>query len=125
MTLSREALFGLAVALLVAPFAVDEREPVSRASRSDALITVSWFAALAPEGAAERITHPEREGGSGREDLWRVSWRIVEDHPIRGVGAGNFPVSSSHYLLRPGRTDQDKSIIDTPKVPHNSTCKSV
>ena len=44
---------------------------------------------------------------------------MVEDHPIRGVGAGNFQVSSIHYLLRPGRTGEDQLIIDTPKVPHN------
>jgi putative inorganic carbon (HCO3(-)) transporter len=121
MTLSRGAILGLAVALLVAPFAVGRgrRAGTLVLVAAALLVTVGWFAAFAPEGAAERITHPEREGGSGREELWRLSWRIVEDHPIRGVGAGNFPVSSIHYLLRPGRTDQDQYIIDTPKVPHN------
>jgi putative inorganic carbon (hco3(-)) transporter len=121
MTLSRGALFGLGVALLVAPFAVGRGRRAGTLVLVVAafLVTFGWFTALAPEGAVERISHPEREGGSGREDLWRLSWRIVEDHPIRGVGAGNFPVSSIHYLLRPGRTDQDQYIIDTPKVPHN------
>jgi O-antigen ligase len=121
MTLSRGAVVGLLVALLVAPFAVGRGRRAGTLVLVTAalLVSVGWFAAFAPEGAAERITHPEREGGSGREELWRLSWRIVEDHPIRGVGAGNFPVSSVHYVLRPGRSDQDQYIVDTPKVPHN------
>ena len=47
---------------------------------------------------------------------------MIEAHPIRGIGAGNFPNTSVHYLLRPGDL-LDKStpafVIDTPKVPHN------
>lgn len=121
MTLSRGALVGLAVALIVAPFAV------GRGRRAGAFVfvvvallgTVGWFTAVAPESAFQRITNPEAEGGSGREDLWRVGWRMVEDHTVRGVGAGNFPASSIHYLLRPGTTGHDQYIIDTPKVPHN------
>ena len=30
--------------------------------------------------------------GTGRLDLWTVAWRMVEQEPIQGVGAGNFPV---------------------------------
>jgi O-antigen ligase len=121
LTLSRGALLGLGVALLLAPFAV------GRGRRAGALLlvaltiagTVTWFTAIAPASALERVTHPERAGGSGREDLWRVGWRMFEAHPIEGVGAGNFPVSSIHYLLRPGATQRDQYIIDTPKVVHN------
>jgi O-antigen ligase len=121
MTLSRGALVGLAAALLVAPFAV------GRGRRAAALVlvvltvagTATWYAAIAPADAVDRITHPERGGGSGREDLWRVGWRMVDDRPVLGVGAGNFGVSSVHYLLRPGSTQRDKYIVVRQTVAHN------
>jgi O-antigen ligase len=44
---------------------------------------------------------------------------MVRDKPVAGVGAGNFPVSSVHYLLRPGKTERDEIIVDKQKVAHN------
>jgi hypothetical protein len=32
-------------------------------------------------------------GAGNRYDLWRVAWNDFTDHPINGVGAGNWPVS--------------------------------
>jgi exopolysaccharide production protein ExoQ len=121
MTLSRGALVGLGAALVVAPFVI------GRGRRLGALVlvvvtvvgTLGWYTAIAPAHAVDRITHPERGGGSGREDLWRVGWRMVEDRPVHGVGAGNFPESSIHYLLRPGSTQRDEIIVDDKKVAHN------
>jgi putative inorganic carbon (hco3(-)) transporter len=119
MTLSREALVGLAAALILAPVAI------GRGRRGIALLfvviavvgSVAWYAALAPAGSVERVTHPG--GGTGREDLWRVGWRMAKDRPVAGVGAGNFPVASVHYLLRPGKTERDEIIVDKQKVAHN------
>jgi putative inorganic carbon (hco3(-)) transporter len=121
LTLSRGALLGLAAALLVAPFVV------GRGRRAAALVlvvltvagTATWYAAIAPADSVDRITHPERGGGSGREDLWRVGWRMISDRPLVGVGAGNFGVSSIHYLLRPGSTQRDKYIVVRHTVAHN------
>jgi putative inorganic carbon (hco3(-)) transporter len=121
LTLSRGALFGLAVAILVAPLAVGRGRRVAAVAVAGAAIfcAVAWFGVFASESARERVTNPSSQGGSGRADLWKVGWRMVEDHPVRGVGAGNFPVRSVDYLLRPGRTEADRYIVDTPKVPHN------
>jgi O-antigen ligase len=121
MTLSREAIVGLAAALILAPLAI------GRGRRGIALLfvvmavvgSVAWYAALAPAGSVERVTHPERGGGTGREDLWRVGWRMVKDRPVAGVGAGNFPVASIHYVLRPGKTEREEIIVDKKKVAHN------
>ena len=61
------------------------------------------------------------QGGSGRSDIWKIGWRMVEDKPVIGIGSGNFPISSIHYLLvKPGAIERDEFIIDTPKVAHNS-----
>jgi O-antigen ligase len=58
--------------------------------------------------------------GAGRVDLWTVGWRMVQQHPVEGVGAGNFPVSSVHYLLQPGAIERGDVIIGSPKVAHNT-----
>jgi O-antigen ligase len=112
---------GLGVALLVTPFV---------AGRGRRLVAVGlvalafgggvvWLGLIAPSSSVQRITHGDKYGGNGRQDLWRVGWRMVRAHPVQGVGAGNFPVSSVHYLLQPGRTTEDSLIVDQPKVPHN------
>jgi putative inorganic carbon (hco3(-)) transporter len=123
LTLSRGALIGLGVALLVAPFAVGRgRRAAALALATLAILgTVGWFAVIASPSSAQRITHPQEAGGSGRETLWKVGWRMFEAHPVNGVGVGNYQVVSIHYLLRPGSTQEDKFIVDTPAQfpPHN------
>ena len=44
---------------------------------------------------------------------------MVEAEPVRGIGAGNFPNTSVHYLLEPGALVRDDFIVDEPKVAHN------
>jgi O-antigen ligase len=36
------------------------------------------------------------------------------------VGTGNFPVSSVHYLLRPGVVQRTEKILEKPDVAHNT-----
>ncbi len=119
-TVSRGALLGLGVALLATPFVA------GRGRRTGALVlialtacwAVTWFATIAPSDAVDRITRSE-SSGSGRSDLWKIGWRMVEDHPLRGVGVGNFPVSSIDYLLVPGTLMRPDLIVDRPQVAHN------
>jgi O-antigen ligase len=77
-----------------------------------------YFGYYASHDAAARVT--KVEGGTGRTDIWTVGWRMVEAHPVRGVGVGNFQTSSIHYLLAPGGIQRDEFIVDTPKVAHNT-----
>lgn len=58
-----------------------------------------WF--LSNPAALQRFTGDEY-GGSGRSDLWQLAWREVQDHPIHGVGLGNFAVAAEPYLREPG-----------------------
>ncbi len=80
-------------------------------------IAGAYVAALAPKYVRDRIVHSD--GGSGRSDLWRIGWRIVQDDPVLGVGAGNFPIVSVHYVLRPGTITRSDLIVDERKVAHN------
>lgn len=77
---------------------------------------VGYFVVIAPSQALQRVTMADT---SGRSDIWTVGWRMFAANPLVGVGAGNFPVSSIHYLQRPGAITAAKYIVDTPKVAHN------
>jgi O-antigen ligase len=73
---------------------------------------------VAPPAIVEHVTQADTSG-SGRTDIWRMGWRMVEAHPVTGVGSGNFSVSTIDYLLRPGATQRAIYIVDQPKVAHN------
>jgi O-antigen ligase len=117
-SLSRGGLVALGFALFMSVFVAGRwRARAGTLAVVATLCTVAYFAAFAPLQARERIT--TSGGGTGRSDIWKVGWRMVEDKPIGGVGVGNFEVSSIHYLLEPGAIKRDEFIVDTPKVAHN------
>jgi putative inorganic carbon (HCO3(-)) transporter len=118
LTVSRSGMVALAVTALAAiVFAGRWRAGVALISTLVVISAVGYFAFLAPPEARERVTTVE--GGTGREDIWTVAWRMVEANPVRGVGAGNFQTSSIHYLLAPGTLTRSDFIISTQKVAHN------
>lgn len=118
LTVSRGGLVALGVVLLASLFFAGRwRRLAAPAVLLIGLLAVFYFAEVAPPEARERVT--TLEGGTGRIDIWTVGWRMVEANPVRGVGAGNFQVSSVHYLLEPGTIRRSDFIVDTPKVAHN------
>jgi O-antigen ligase len=119
LTGSRGGLVGLSVAVL-AFLVVGKRWR----GRVVVIAVVLVFAGL---GYFEYVASPDVRAhvstvgsGTGRLDLWTVGWRMVEANPLVGVGAGNFPVSSVHYLLLPGAIERGDYFIGTPKVLHNT-----
>jgi O-antigen ligase len=120
MTGSRGALLGLLAALLAAPFLVrrSSRAAVGGLVAMAILLGAASFATVVPDAVVQRTTTVEN-GGSGRTDIWRMGWRMVKAHPLTGVGADNFSISTVDYLLRPGVTQRAIYIVDEPKVAHN------
>lgn len=120
-TASRGGLLALA-AMLVAGVALTQgrRLALSLVLLTVALLGIGYIFVAAPQENKDRILHPEQGGGSGRIDIWTVGGRMVSANPVSGVGAGNFEVSSIHYLLRPGSLPNDEFIADTPQVAHNT-----
>jgi O-antigen ligase len=119
LTGSRGGLIALAVAL--AAFIVVGARWRGR------LLVVAVIVAVAGVGYYNNVASPELRAhvssvgsGAGRLDLWQVGWRMVEANPVEGVGAGNFRVSSVHYLLQPGAIDRGQFIVGTPKAAHNT-----
>ena len=78
--------------------------------------TVGYFFVLAPLAARQRVTMADT---SGRSSIWTVAWRVVEAHPVLGVGNDNFILVEGRYLNRPGAV-LATYIVETPKVVHNA-----
>jgi O-antigen ligase len=118
-TVSRGGLLALGVALITACFIAGRwRGRALVVAGLGISIVVIYFASFAGLDARDRVTTVQ--GGTGRSDLWTIGWRMVKDEPIHGIGSGNFPISSIHYLVQPGVIERDDFIISTPKVAHNT-----
>jgi O-antigen ligase len=88
-----------------------------------AVLGVYYIAALAPAEIRDRIKTTGQSDTTvreGRATLWQIGRRMVEAHPVNGVGAGNFKTSSKHYLLQPGAVFRSDVVILTPQIAHNT-----
>lgn len=117
-------VWGLAVWVVGAAF---RREPglAGRASRGSAAVLVA-LVLVAVVGAAATVNDPFgrvsdqyqsftqleptvngasrfTSGGGNRYDYWRIAWHQFSDHPLDGLGAGNY--DRTYFLER--RTDED------------------
>src|SRR5262249_51193924 len=84
-TLSRGGLIALGVMMLASVFMSGRWR-----GRAVALVLVAavgaafYFVAIAPLSSTSRITSGDT---SGRSDIWTVGWRMVQAHPVTGVGS--------------------------------------
>jgi O-antigen ligase len=121
ISLSRGGLIGLGAALVIAVVVSGRwRRRVLEFGGALALLAVGYFAFFASLPAQERVLNVTGGNGSGRLELWTVGLRMIEAHPVDGVGTGQFQLSSVHYLLRPGLFESGTYILSTPKVAHNT-----
>jgi len=119
LTASRGGLVALAAVLIAAVFMAGRLRGAAVALAVVAVVgTVGYFAFVAPPEARDRIV--QSDGGTGRSDIWKVGWRMVEANAVVGIGAGNFATQSVHYLLEPGVIMRPDFIVDDPKVAHNT-----
>jgi O-antigen ligase len=118
LTGSRGGLISLGAMLIAAVvLARGKRLFLTLATLMIVMVGIGYIATAAPQQSRERFLHPG--SGTGRIDIWTVGGRMVSAEPVRGVGAGNFTVSSIHYLLEPGSLPNSQYIADTPLVAHN------
>jgi O-antigen ligase len=81
---------------------------------------VFYFTLVAPPQALARITEFHADQGSGRVDLWQVGLHVFRDHPIFGVGAGNFRVIEPSYAIADINLRSTHLVVDLTKVVHNT-----
>ncbi len=120
LTGSRGGLVALAGAVITAiALAPRHRALAAFVGVVIAIAGTYYYADLAPQAARDRLSLAD--GGTGRTDIWKVGWRMIEDKPVTGVGAANFQISSIHYLLaEPGTLEDDTYVVDKPAVAHNA-----
>ncbi|HEY7018475.1 MAG TPA: O-antigen ligase family protein [Gaiellaceae bacterium] len=120
-TQSRGGLLALAVVMVVTPFLAG---PVRLRSLVVILMVaalgVGYFALVAPPAALSHVTHFSVGSGTGREDLWKVSIQMFKNHPVAGVGTGNFQVIEPRYAVRNLNLQRVDLVVDNPKVAHNT-----
>lgn len=121
LSLSRGGLLGVGACLLLAVVLGGRwRRRALAVCGMIAAVGVGYFAFVASLPAKQRVLNISGGGGTGRLDLWTVGLRMIDAHPVRGVGTGQFAHSSVHYLLQPGAIQRGDLILSTPKVAHNT-----
>jgi O-antigen ligase len=118
LTFSRGGLIALGAAILAAPLVSRHKAAIIATGLLVLICVVAYIGALAPASAREHIV--ANDGGSGRTDIWKIGWRMVEAKPVIGIGVGNFQSSSIHYQIRPGVATVRTDLADNPSVAHNS-----
>lgn len=124
LTGSRGGLVGLIAALVAAiAFGGRWRLQITFATLLIATLAIGYYTMFAPPFLKERITFVagrEVSRADTRSTIWSVAWRMAMDHPIAGVGIGNFEARSIDYIIEPGTTYRTDRVIDNPGVTHNS-----
>jgi putative inorganic carbon (hco3(-)) transporter len=116
-TLSRGGLIALGCVMVAAVvFGGRWRAKAAVLLAVTILGTVTYYFAIAPLAARQRVTMANT---SGRSDIWRVGWRMVQAHPLTGVGSGNFQEAAVHYVQGIGTLTSAFLIVDVPHVAHN------
>ena len=120
LSLSRGGLVALGFSLVAAIVVAGRRWRIQAIVLAVAVAVAGfgYFGLYAGTDAVNRVT--SFGNGTGRTDIWTVGWRMVQAHPLSGVGVGNYQTSSIHYLLQPGEIQRSEFIVDTPKVAHNT-----
>ncbi len=115
-TQSRGGLLAACVCAVVALVIWRERRALIAGLIALAGVAAGSYFLLKPS-AWTRIL--ESNQGSGRVDIWTIAWRIVHAHPFVGVGFGQFPEVSVHYVLQPGALQYIGLIVENQIVVHN------
>ena len=116
LTQSRGGLVALAAALAAAlVFAGPVRRYFVALTVVAASVGAIYYTAFASPESLARVTNPG--GGTGRSDLWSIASGVIADHPVQGVGAGNFPSSPASTQQRRSTFSTSASSSTRPRTP--------
>ena len=115
---SQAGLVALAVALLLAlVFSGDLRRHAALVAGALVVAGTLFYTLVTAPVAFQTLLSSGNT--SNRESLWSVAAAMVSDHPILGVGAGNFSVLEPFYIVR-GINLPRVELIAQGELVHNS-----
>lgn len=121
LTESRGGLIAAGAALLAACVVAG---PVRTQVIAFALVLAAaglvYFAVIAPESARARITTISTASSSGWTDEWNIALRMASQHPLTGVGIGNFQSVENRYLGGGINLITAKEDVHTALLVHNT-----
>ncbi len=83
------------------------------------LVVVAAAATASPE-AYERLTLNDERAGSGRGVMWRMGYAISQDHPLLGVGLGNYVSVAPEYAREVGSITAGDLVVSGTLNMHNT-----
>jgi putative inorganic carbon (hco3(-)) transporter len=81
-------------------------------------VGLTYFSVFASAEATARVS--SAGDGTGRVDLWSVATKMFENHPLGGIGSGNFPNAAPAYTPGSISLPRFDLILYTPEVTHNT-----
>lgn len=122
-TQSRSGFIALIVAVLVAFVVCRGRRRAILGAVALGLVVLGLSVAAQP-GIVERVTSGD-SSGTGRTSLWHAGADVARDHPLAGVGIGNFVVVSRDYSRQVGELQYTEVLIEEPVPVHNLLIEAV
>ena len=101
LTQSRGGLVGFGVMSIVAvAIATPFRARVLVLVLAVLVTGMAYFTIVASPTEEHRVTSFSAADSTGRADLWNVALQVTRDHPLAGIGMGNFTTVAPEYLQR-------------------------
>jgi O-antigen ligase len=106
LTASRGALIPAIFALSIIPLTMGKMKLRSRMMTAAlAVLVVPVTIAVVPQTSWDRLATTKSDLESGtmthRRDIWRAGFEVFNQHPMAGVGPGNYEIAAGAYLDRP------------------------
>lgn len=114
LTQSRGGLVGIAVALLAGVVLAGRARP-----RVLALVLVVIAGALGYYAVAAP-SHVTSNSSSGRAGEWRIALRMFGNHPLGGVGLGNFGIVEPSYATQTLNLERVRFVVTDQQRVHNT-----
>lgn len=121
LTQSRGGLIGLGAAAVASLFLSGKLRPKAVAAvLSVGAVSVVYYTLVAPPAMLARVMGFSSGGGTGRLDLWHIAVEMYKNHPLLGVGVGNFQVLEPRYASSGFNLTRVDLVLDHPRVVHNT-----
>ena len=115
---SQAGIVALVVALILTIAFSGRLRPVAVVTVACFLLCSTVYYTFVTQPVALQTIGSESNVGA-RKSLWTVAWRTVHDHPVGGVGAGNFVVAEPQYAAQSINLPRADLVV-RPELVHNS-----